>query len=241
MKRSLLVLAAIALLALVAAPIASAYSQIPTEDAWVDATQAFNTTSLQVQSSFSGTGCAPVYTTYLKWDLSTIEDTKLVGTVNLSLKVLNSPLPSLGSTSKLALFGVADDGWTEGTLNTVRPAPGALALATIPLDPAAPPASNSTITFPSSTDLVDFVKAQLVDNQASFAVRIIDCSAGVSNIRFYSSESAGNEPQLELLDPTAVTMTKTSAERVSFPLYAGLGAVALILVAGLAISRRRTA
>lgn len=51
-------------------------------------------------------------------------------------------------------------------------------------------------------------------------------------------------PTLQLADasdPLTVTMATSSAETVTWPLYAGLGAVALVVMAGLAVSRRRMA
>jgi LPXTG-motif cell wall-anchored protein len=36
-------------------------------------------------------------------------------------------------------------------------------------------------------------------------------------------------------------MTTTTAERITWPLYAGLGALALVAVAGVVVSRRRAA
>lgn len=50
-------------------------------------------------------------------------------------------------------------------------------------------------------------------------------------------------PVLQLTDtpPLAVDVSSASAQSTSWPLYAGLGAVALFVVAGVVISRRRTA
>ena len=95
------------------------------------------------------------------------------------------------------------DGWTEDTLTwNNKPAVGALIETH-----AAPTAGGQTVVF-NSTALVNYVDGQAAgDNVASFALRFSSgCSAGVSLVIFEDEESQSNEPDLQLLDPTAVQL-----------------------------------
>jgi hypothetical protein len=241
MKRSLVLVWIVSILLLIAVPVALAYAQPPVDDAFTDAgTNSYNIADLYVQSS-SGAGCGPQLTTYVKWDLSSIADGSTVGDANalVSFEVTNQAIGSQNST--LELVQVDNDAWTETNVGTVKPALGPV-LSTITLQASNPPAVGTVLTFPSTPALASFLTAQINgDNFASFALRITGCTAGAPQIAFGSAENAGNAPNLQLSSPTAVSMTNTAAERVSWPLYAGLSAVALFVVAGLMISRRRTA
>jgi hypothetical protein len=81
----------------------------------------------------------------------------------------------------------------------------------------------------------------------------IATGSGTTSVNIENSEGVGQtnncaganlRPSLQIADsgqPLAVDMSNASAERVSWPLYAGLGALGLIVVAGVAVTRRKTA
>lgn len=236
MKRILLVVLITGLLAMVAVPVALA-ARPAVEDAWIDSSAtSYNTAFLHVRSSVSGSNCSVTTTSYLKFDLTDVATA--VGTVNLTLEYTYVNLG--GGNTTLTMLPVTDDSWTETTVGTIKPAPGATVLSTLQFPPA--PAAGDKVTFPSTPELVNFFNQEATgDNFASIALRITGCTAGAPEVRFASAENAGNEPSLDLLGPNSVSLSQTSAERVTWPLYAGLSAVALFIVAGVAISRRRTA
>lgn len=108
----------------------------------------------------------------------------------------------------------------------------------------AAPAIGSNITFPTSDAFVDAANAALTgDGRLTVLVEITSCPATSVEIVDFASHESGTAPQFYFEGPLGVTLSTFSADDRSavWPLYAGLGAVALILVAGLAISRRRTA
>jgi hypothetical protein len=58
---------------------------------------------------------------------------------------------------------------------------------------------------------------------------------------YSKDQTAAPVPNLQMLNPTAVDMASASAQRSSLPLYLGLAALAGVVVAGVVISKRRTA
>lgn len=239
MKRTTAIILTFVLFSLIVVPIALA-AHLPIDDAWTQSnTTSQNTEFLHVRSSVSGSSCSPTTTTYMKFDLTGISAE--IRTVNLTLTYTYVNLGSGAST--VSLYSVTDDSWTETTVGSIKPAP-VNELTTLVLDPGSPPAVNSAVTFPSTAALAKFFDDERKgDKAASIALRLTGCTAGAPEVRFASSENAtvGYQPSLTLLDPTAVTMTETSAQQTNtLPLYAGLGGLALIAVVGVAISRRRT-
>lgn len=246
MKRIFLSVAVICLLANIFMPVVLAYSSTPTDDAWVDAsTTSFNTTSLIIQSS---TPCAVTGATswgYLKWDLNTI--TKQIGTANVSFVV--SSVPTLGSqASTLSLVAVSDDAWNETNVGSVKPALGST-LSSVTFDPSNPPTQGSTLAFPSTPELLTFLNQQVANDPvgqkyASLGLVFSACSAGAPSIRFASKTNATYAgPKMDLVDPTAVALTTLEANQPAsnWPLYIGLGALALLVLGGLLVYRRRVA
>jgi len=79
-------------------------------------------------------------------------------------------------------------------------------------------------------------------NVISFAVRIIGCSA-TSNIVALSSRTGSTSPALTVESPTAVTMStfRSADPAFNWPLIAGLGALAAVVIGGLAVTRKRAA
>lgn len=214
-----------------------AYNQPPIKDAFSDTVgNPINTTRLNVQSSFSGVGCNPQLTTYLQWDLSSISDSATVGTANLSLTVESQTFGS--GTANLRLYRVDDDSWTE-TDPPLQPTLGA-SLATIYLSTA--PVVGSTLTFPSTTALRNFIADQITgDNLASFAVQLTECTIGAPVVRFHSRESTtGAPPSLELLGPNSITLNDFSSDNPSIsPVILAVAALLLGAVVALAVVRRR--
>ncbi len=241
MKRSLRVSAILVLLVAMTTLTAAAYNNPPYEDAWIDAASGYNDQYLAVKSSYGLAGCTPQYTTYVKWYVGTEADGRDLGTVTARFTVT---YVNIGANSALALKAVAND-WTETDINSTRPVPGAT-LATVPLLSATPPALNGTVTFSGddNSELSNYVEAAVQGtgaNYVSFALQVINCSVGTAEIEFSSSEGTA-APMLEMVGPNAVTLTDTSAQQTnSLPLYAGLGALALVAVVGVGLSRRRMA
>jgi len=213
----------------------------PAQDTYVDkntseAGVSHDGMELRVQGSNLGT-CDAVRTAYMQWNLQDLSAP--AGWAQLNLTVTSTPSNAAGQT--ISLYRTTD-GWDESlTYNTPAPAVGAL-IESVTLPSGI--ASGAVVSF-GGTDaaLLQYINEKVGQPSISFALKFSTC-ATTSLIWFLDSESGTGAPNLEVrtaAPPNAVDVSSTSAERTSLPLYAGLGAVALILVAGLAISRRRTA
>ena len=232
-----LLLTSVAFAALVSGP--------PTMDATVDATGATNNgTQLIIGSAYTSAtqSCTINSTAYLQWDLTNMA--AKAEYADLALMYLFASGAGAGTT--LNLYAVANDAWTEASVGTVNPALGNL-LQSITISSSTP--ANSTQTFATSQLFVDFINSQATvvtpgaDNKASFAIRIAS-NCTTTAILGFGTLNAGNSAQLHLrtaAPPNAVDVSSATAQPVAWPLYAGLGAVALFVVAGVVISRRRTA
>ncbi len=135
------------------------------------------------------------------------------------------------------LYGIADSGenWAKASLNGGTTFPpiasnGTLGTASI---------SGSQLVFDSSTNapgLINYLNAKPASSGGTLFVMMTGCPFGGANATFSSAD-------LSMYDANSVTLSTFAAGDPvpTWPLYAGLGAVALLVVAGLAISRRRTA
>ncbi len=233
----------------------------PSMDGWVDATTTNTygtTTTFILQSSYNaGAGtCDTISTGYMKFDLSNLGNGSggTVGYADIVMRLTDTT--AAGSATVVGLYTVENDNWDETAaldptpgLGDVKPALLGEPLTTLTVSSST--SLNTDQTFPSTQALVDFFNSQSTfvtvptgahDGVASLGMKISSCGTSAT-VRFGTRENA-NPPQLHLrtaAPPNAVDVSSASAERTSWPLYAGLGAVALIVVAGLAISRRRTA
>lgn len=242
MNRRLYIAGTALLLIVITAAVAFA-AYLPSDDAYVRAGAAADTNygDQSVLSLYGSTAaCTLTDWSYMKFDLSAV--TGEIGRATLALTVAAAP-SSIQAGTTVTLYEVAADGWTESTVTaSLAPALGPIIQA-LP----APTANGQIVTFgdaSGASPLSDYLRAQaLGDKYASVALVLTGtCGAQSSAVRFASTEHASiAAPSLSLYTPTAVTLATSSAETVTWPLYAGLGAVALVVIAGLAVSRRRTA
>jgi hypothetical protein len=197
--------------------------------------------------------CSWTRTTYLQWDLSSIADPNQIGWVGINLARSASGTTSNPNAYVVALYEAGDD-WSESsTWNTIPnpQSPPGTRILTKPF----PTANGAALTFTSdeAIRLRDYAREQAntANNLMSLAIRLEDpdnvCPTGVTTLIMNSSESTAGAPaSLDIRTagppPNAVDMSTASAETAaSWPLYAGLAAVALFVVAGVVISKRRTA
>ncbi len=236
MKRLLAILTLVTIVGIVSTTsVLAAGSGPPAMDAWTDINQPTtpqNTVNLWVRGSTSA--CTPTNRTYLKWDVTGI--TKTITDASMTL-VINGLSGNFPNPHQIILYQVTNDAWDEATLIwNNQPAIGA-AIQTITVT------AVGQVMF-NDPALAAYVDAQAKgDGFASFAIDMTgDCTAGSTGVRFDSKDTTtGTKPYLSL-SANAVEMSTASAQQNnSLPLYAGLAAVALIVVAGVTISRRRTA
>jgi hypothetical protein len=217
-KLTLTTLTVLIILAMTAGIALGLASGPPHDDAYVRTTSGdtnFNTLELSVASST--TACNVSDTTYLKWDLSSIPAGQTIGSATLTL---TSTGVSGTGTAQLTLYKSGDaysagpnvgQPWTEAGL-TANNAP----VISVPADAletqAAPTVIGQTLVF-NSAALVSYLNTELAgDKVASLAIRFSSgCVAGVSFIRFGSKEAASGQPDLQLVNPTAVGLVKLAA------------------------------
>jgi hypothetical protein len=227
----------VTLLALTAFGIASAAGTgVPIADTYtnINAADTAYGTETQLWATLSGNNgiCTTTRITYLQWDLSNLAGTSLG---SASIQLTRTGGTSNPQNYTVGLYEVGN-GWTETSTWNTAPQPTTL-IESKPF----PTANGEKVTF-NSTAFVDSLQGKL-GGTASYAIQFVQpggCSSTVSVI-FGSRESGANAPALAAATPTAVEVSTASAERSSWPLYAGLGAVALVVIAGVMISRRRTA
>lgn len=236
----------LALLVFSIAGVASADFTGPFIDTYIITNTAGNNPSapnLPVQDQTAN--CNDNYISYVQFDASTIK------TVNsASLKFTQGGTPAgLNNGPTLSLYGVAD--FDPATLSGATggfPVPGSGTLIQSIVVPSSVPAGYTVTWGDADPGLANYIQSQADgDNKVTLAMSFsANCFSQWSNIAFYSQEggTAAQDPVLNIKgtsEPNAVSMSSASAERTSWPLYAGLAAVALVVVAGVMMSRRRTA
>lgn len=250
MNRTLRVLTLAMLFVTLVAGNALAAPLPPEADTFVDHQVANQTTNydgdeLRLSGSYQGGVCTATRTILLRWNLAAVDREIASAEINLTTADSGS---NNAANQQVTLFKVANDTWDETTVtyqtgvvvgDPIGPA--------VTLPNVSPIPAGQVVTF-SGSALVTYLNQEAGtisggtgDNLASFAVRFTTC-ATTSTQWFQDKEGGSVAPTLAMFGPNAVKVSETAATPAStFPLYAGLGAVALILVAGLAISRRRTA
>jgi hypothetical protein len=223
--------------------VASAAFTGPFYDTYVIIGSTNTPTAPQVIVADSTASCTDTWIAYFQFDASAI------GTASSASLVLThgNTLVGLGSNPTLTLYGTAD--FDQATLNGTNnpPTGGATVIQSQPI-PSGTVAGTKLTWGGSDPGLRNYIQTQAnTDNVVTLALSFsANCDQVNSQVNFYSSEyntTPANRPQLtvEGTTPTAVDMSSASAQQTSWPFYVGLGAVALVVVAGLAISRRRTA
>jgi MYXO-CTERM domain-containing protein len=167
-------------------------------------------------------------TAYYQWNLMTVSDSVTIGDASITIPIVST---TINSPSVVTLYGTTADTWPP-----VLAGLGG-ALSTAPLAQGA-----TSVTFPTSGALVTYLQQALGDNTANFGVRWSVCNttgdfSAVFNIRFNSTA------QLTLVGTNAVELTTLEAQQPApnLPIYIGLGALALLVLGGLLVYRRRVA
>jgi len=234
-------LAILVVLLVVTVGVASAAFTGPYVDTWVTLGGTNNPAgnTLFVQDSLGS--CNDTQIAYLQFDATEI------ATVTSASLVLTNGDTRIGidTAPQLSIYGVEDFSPAALTGSNAPSTTGLTPIQTVPFP------SNTLqyqkFTFGGAHDgLRAYIQSQaggVVTLALSFSS---SCNGNNTQVNFYSqrhSVDVTRRPQLtvEGTKPTAVDLATTSAERVTWPMYAGLGALAVVLVAGLAVSRRRTA
>jgi hypothetical protein len=219
---------------------------LPTADTFMninDATGVTHGTEATLWVSKSGDingNCVDTRTTYLKFSLVTVAPGQaLLPTSQLVL----TRSGAVGSSYTVGLYETTNV-WSESSDRTGFPPVGNLIGSAV----AFPTSNGATVTFTGQA-LATYVQAANVapDDAVSFAVRLVStgpCASGVQSLVLYSQDQSNAllAPSLSLF-PTAVTLSTFHATdpAVNWPLIAGLGALAAVVIGGLAVSRRRAA
>jgi len=212
--------------------------------------QCYEAFEVNITGSNTPAPCSNSQVGYIGWDLSAVSSA--VSTAQLTLTTQSvTGLPE-DSTVTFQLVNPASHAWTEdgtdpGFLDLTNPEN---VLATTSIVLTTPP---QQVVFGGVANPADAVKLGAhfevlrSSGAATVGVRISNGCTLSTNVVFEDSEGEttppAGEPDLMIYGPNVVAVSSLSAARTAsaWPLYAGLGAVALILVAGLAINRRRTA
>ena len=189
-----------------------------------DGTGTWLTALILVNAQGSGGTCTTQSgTAFYQWDLSAIADGSTINSASISIPVTSSSIPV---ASAITLYGTTADTWppTVGLLGS--------ALSTVTLASGA-----TTVTFPTSTELVDYVKAALTDNTANFGIRWSTCNGNSVVLNAQLNSTA----QLTVDSTTAVTMSTFQAAdpAPNWPLIAGLGALVALTAGGVLFYRKR--
>jgi hypothetical protein len=214
-------------LLLVAVSLASAAATYPSSQAGMrDGNANWLTAPILVNAQGgSGTCTTQSGTAFYQWDLTAISDGSTINTASIAIPLTSSSIPV---ASDMTLYATTADTWppTVGLLGDE--------LSTVSLASGA-----TTVTFPTSTALVNYVKTALTDNTANFGIRWSACNGNSVVLNAQLNSTA----QLTIDSTTAVTLStlRTAGPAVNWPLIAGLGVLAAVVIGGLAVSRRRAA
>jgi len=193
--------------------------------------------------------CGEQLETFLKFDLSTLPTLETITDATLTLK--SNGFLANSSVLTMRLYGSSNTGWSEGVGQIAswasRPTPS----ADLGAEVTGIKAAGQNIVFGSTSQLVSYLEGQRKTDPAHLATLVIvatACNAPTSRQYLSSKETTGDNaftPTLSLttVPSTAVTLStfNTSDPAVNWPLIVGLGVLALVVIVGLAVSRRRAA
>lgn len=184
--------------------------------------------------------------TYLKWPLTDVARPIATATLSFRIQSVNFGAAAPGaqnvvlySTESVGTGGHLGDDWTETTITSANQPNLVTVLETKPI----PESGTGDILF-NSPALVSYLNQEATgDKTATLALALSgNCGETAVTLRLYSKDQTTNpKPDLQMLEPTAVGLRTVSAERTSWPFYAGLGAVGLAVVAGIFVARRHAA
>ncbi len=244
--KKLLIIASIVVIVLasLSTGIFAAVSGPPIEDASTyinNPTATTNDDRLRVEAGTPNCSASPTRYSYVKWNLADL-GSATIGSATMKFTVQSVNLGGATAGAQQVVLYQTTDGWTETTLNWNNQPP----LGTAIQSKTVPSTSGAEITF-EGTDLVNYLNTEAQgDKIASFALALTgNCGESVVILRLYSKDHVieSSRPTLILLDPNSVSLSTftTDTSAPTWPLYAGLGALVLIAVAGVAWSRRRAA
>ncbi|HID34331.1 MAG TPA: DNRLRE domain-containing protein [Anaerolineae bacterium] len=191
--------------------------------------------------------CDSNYIVYLKWDLDQVNGEASVSGANKTNLTLNVNLAFQVGSDTLNLYKVADDSWTESTINGANaPALGDLIMQ------ISAPTTTGPVVFESAA-LADWINENSSytgggdtisgDDTVSFAIQVEGCS-DTTLIQFDSKETtSGTPPALNIFDPTAVSLASFSAtdvNPVNWSLIVGLFALGAAVLVGVGYGMRRS-
>jgi len=182
--------------------------------------------------------CETMDITYLRWDLDQVNGEASASGPNKTQLILNANYTYSTSQSKLYLYKITDDNWTESTLNGNN----APALGDLIMQVPAPTTPGSVIFEGSAlADWINENSSYVGGNDTvagndivSFAITI-DCTSIYSHIKFDSKEKdGGTPPALNIYDPNAVRLSSFSTTQQQSPwsFYVGLGVLILVVSIG---------
>lgn len=212
-------------------------------DTWLDETVGTNNpTSPQLLVMDQTNSCATeIQYVYFQFSVSQFQT---VNSVSLQLTHA-STIAGVENSPALSLYGTNDVDLAAMTPAN-NPTPSGTPLASVTIPPST--SALTKITF-SSPELTQYVQQQANgDNTVTLIMSFSgNCSAITTQLNFYSMDYTGDatrKPALTVLGtPLAVSLSNAEAQQQpnAWPFYAGIAAVALLVVAGVTISRRRTA
>lgn len=188
-----------------------------------------------------GGSCSPKSAIYMQWDLSNVASNGPISGFTKPTKLTLTVGGTSGNTgaAQFTLYGIENsaEGWNKSTLNgggsaTLPPIATSATIGTAAI-------TGSQVVFDSSTNsptLINYLNGKPASPGGTLVVIMTACTGFLTSVTFGSAD-------LSMYDVNSVTLSDFTASdpATTWPLYAGLGAVALLVVAGLAISRRRTA
>lgn len=201
--------------------------------------------NLAIQDSTSS--CNDSYVSFIQFDASNI---LTVDTATLRFTVGGTPA-GLNNNPTLTLYGVAD--FDPATLNgTNYPKPSAGLVIQNIVIPAGAVAGYQVTYGVGDSALADYIESEANGALPQTVTLALSFSASCftnTSLSFYSQEggTAAQDPALDVTgtkkDPNAVALSAFSADdsKVTWPLYAGLGALGVIAAVAVGLSRRRAA
>lgn len=212
--------------------------------------QCHDAAEINITGSMTPAPCSNSQVGYIGWDLSAVSTA--ISTAQLALTTQSvTGLPEDGLVT-FQLVKPAHHTWSEnGTdpgFSDLTSPENVLATTSIVLTTPPQQVVFGGVANPAdASTLGAHFDSLRSSGAATVGVRISNGCTLSTNVVFEDSEGATTpppgEPDLMVYGPNAVAVSALSAARTApaWPLYAGLGAAALIVVAGLAASRRRTA
>jgi hypothetical protein len=195
--------------------------------------------------------CGEQMEAFVKFDLSDVSklpDNQTITSATLALKSAGYLNGSGGFTMRL--YGSSVTNWSEGVGQIAswasRPLPSTDLVATV----TGLTAEGTNVVFDSTDKFVDYLNNQRKTDPGKLVTLVIvatTCDVGTSRQYLSSKETTGNNaftPTLSVSSvPNAVTMStfRAADPAVNWPLIGGLGALAAVVIGGLAMSRRRAA